>query len=70
MRVTFKFMIFFQETEEKTVLDPLIVEDLHRESLHQKWQAEEEVNASKKDLHYQDVLYDGEGTQTKYNHCK
>uniref|UniRef100_A0A0P4W227 CCDC174 alpha/beta GRSR domain-containing protein n=1 Tax=Scylla olivacea TaxID=85551 RepID=A0A0P4W227_SCYOL len=46
------------ETEEKTVLDPHLVEDLHREALHQKWQAEEEVNASKKDLHYQDILYD------------
>ncbi|XP_045123374.1 coiled-coil domain-containing protein 174-like isoform X1 [Portunus trituberculatus] len=46
------------ETEEKTVLDPLEVEDLHREALHQKWQAEEEANATKKDLHYQDILYD------------
>lgn len=47
-----------EETEEKTVLDPHLVEDLHREALHQKWQAEEVVNASKKDLHYQDILYD------------
>lgn len=60
-------MTFQEETEERTMLDPHLVEDLHREALHQKWQAEEVVNASKKDLHYQDILYDGEGAQIKHS---
>lgn len=46
-----------EKTEEKTTLDPHLLEDLHRESQRQKWEAEEELNATKKNLHYQDVLY-------------
>lgn len=47
-----------KEAEEEAPLDPHSVEDLYREARRKKWEAEEELNASKKDLHYQDVLYD------------
>lgn len=49
-----------QNEEEEGSMDPRQVEDLHREAMRKKWKVEEELNATKKDLHYQDVLYDGE----------
>lgn len=48
-------------------MDPHSVEDLYREARRQKWEAEEEVNATKKDLHYQDVLFDGEENRVNHN---
>ena len=37
----------------------LLSGEKYREKLQVKWEREAEVNALKKDLHYQDVLYDG-----------
>lgn len=36
----------------------LLSEDMRREIQRQKWEREEELNTLKKDLHYQDVLFD------------
>ena len=48
-----------QETLDVAPSEPdLLSEDMRREMLRQKWEREEEENLKKRDVHYNDVLFD------------
>lgn len=46
------------EAERKSCQDTLL-EELHQDSLRKRWARQEAINATKKDIHYQDILFDG-----------
>ena len=49
-------------TEEKLENEApeLVSADMKREMMRQKWEQQEEMLRNKTDVHYQDVLFDGE----------
>ncbi|CAL4124418.1 unnamed protein product, partial [Meganyctiphanes norvegica] len=47
-----------KETESKEDDAATASEDIARELQHQRWARQEAINATKKDIHYQDVLFD------------
>ncbi|XP_068209491.1 coiled-coil domain-containing protein 174-like [Palaemon carinicauda] len=46
-----------EDKDEATQEEELISGEKHREKLREQWELEAEVNAFKKDVHYQDVMY-------------
>ncbi|PSN56568.1 Coiled-coil domain-containing protein 174 [Blattella germanica] len=49
-----------KEAEAETAAPELQSGDMRREALRQKWEQQEEELRKKSDIHYQDVLFDGE----------
>lgn len=49
-----------KESEKSEQLPQLCSEDMKKEILRQKWEQQERLLLEKKNVHYQDVLFDGE----------
>ncbi|KAK7086355.1 hypothetical protein SK128_000264 [Halocaridina rubra] len=50
--------ILGEDEDESEREAALLSGEKYREKLHQKWEREEAVNTFKKDLHYQDIMFD------------
>lgn len=48
-----------KESVDLTVEKELLSRDMHLEEMRQKWEEQEKNLASKQDIHYEDVLFDG-----------